>query len=290
MKKFGDEQEAMKKSLKKNEQSISNLSSQQDDLYRVVTDLEAEVDRLEGFSRRNNIKFYGIPEEVGVTEADCVVAVKNILDTYIPEKQWEPDVVERAHRLGKPNPKNPHPRPIIAKFQRWGDAMRLMKDREARNDMEHDGVRAAQDLTRRQTQKLKRLRNEGMTAYYVNGKLRCHDNPKNDDRRADNCRPGDPGLFTNTDLDTPPDAVQEQPINEAEIACDVSDTQGHGCDTVENSSRNPGQSDVGNRRVTRSAHRQGQRDLTLGGGKRGGGYSTYIRNVRETPTRAGNGE
>jgi hypothetical protein len=85
MKKFGDEQEAMKTSLKKNEQSISNLSSQQDDLYRVVTDLEAEVDRLEGFSRRNNIKFYGVPEEVGDTDADCVVAVKNILDTYIPD-------------------------------------------------------------------------------------------------------------------------------------------------------------------------------------------------------------
>lgn len=291
MKKFGDEQETMKKSLKKNEQSISNLSSQQDDLYRVVTSLEAEVDRLEGFSRRNNVKFFGIPEEVGDTDADCVVAVKNVLDTYIPQKQWEPDVIERAHRLGKPNPKNPNPRPIIAKFQRWGDAMRLMKDREARSDMEHDNLRAAQDLTRRQTQKLKQLREEGKTAYYTNGKLRFHDNPRNnDDRRADNRRPGGPGLLTNTDSETPPDHEQRQPISEVEIERDVSDTQGHSRDTEENSGRNSGQSDARDKRVTRSANRQGHKDMTLGGDSGGGGYSAYIRNVRGTPTRAGNSE
>lgn len=107
-----------------------------------------------------------------------------------------------------------------------------------------------------------------------------------------NSRPGDPSLLTNTDLEKAPVAVQERLISDAEIVSNVSDTQGHGCENVEKPVRNPGHSDARGGRTTRSANRQGQRDLPLGGGggakDKGEGYSTYIRSVRATPTRAGN--
>lgn len=100
----------------------------------------------------------------------------------------------------------------------------------------------------------------------------------------------DPSLLTNTDLEKAPVAVQERLISDAEIVSNVSDTQG--CENVEKPVRNPGHSDARGGRTTRSANRQGQRDLPLGGGggakDKGEGYSTYIRSVRATPTRAGN--
>ncbi|KAL8620005.1 hypothetical protein ACOMHN_015287 [Nucella lapillus] len=111
----------------------------------------------------------------GEEQEDCVEVVRYVLETYIPEKTWDPDVIERAHRLGKPNSHNRNPHPIIAKFQRWGDAMRVMKDHAAREGMEKGGLRVAQDLTRRQAARLRDLRSVGKMGYFVNGKLRVKD-------------------------------------------------------------------------------------------------------------------
>ncbi|KAL8572214.1 hypothetical protein ACOMHN_049390 [Nucella lapillus] len=106
---------------------------------------------------------------IGHFHMDCAEVVRYVLETYIPEKTWDPDVIERTHHLGKPNSHNHNPRPIIAKFQRWGDAMRVMKDRAAREGMEKDGLRVAQDLTRRQASRLRDLGSEGKMGYFVNG-------------------------------------------------------------------------------------------------------------------------
>lgn len=186
---FGKEQEQLKKAIedlgsdvtetkvevKTNQEAIRVLGVKQNDMFDIVAELESEIDRLEGYSRRNNIKLFGIPEEPVDKTENCAEAVLNVLNTYVPEMKWEPDVIERAHRLGTRNPQNPNPRPIIAKFQRWGDAMRLMQDREARTNMQTNGLRAAQDLTRRQSMRLRQLREEGKIGYYVSGKLRIKD-------------------------------------------------------------------------------------------------------------------
>lgn len=186
---FGAEQEQMKEtvtglcselkgvknSVQKHERAIGDVSVKQDRLNQTIESLEAEIDRLEGFSRRNNVKFFGIPEASPGEREDCAETVTNLLQTYMPDVTWGPETIERAHRLGKFIPGRPHPRPIIAKFQSWRDAIRVMKDRDARNDMEHDGVRAAQDLTRRQVERLKSVRAEGKVGYFVNGKLHVRD-------------------------------------------------------------------------------------------------------------------
>ncbi|KAL8593160.1 hypothetical protein ACOMHN_009815 [Nucella lapillus] len=159
LRRFKTDQEAMQKSIadlcqdvkdtkqgvQQNTEAITRLSTKQDDIRNTVGYLETEIDRLEGFSRHNNIKLFATGEE----QEDCAEVVRYVLETYIPEKTWDPDVIERAHRLGKPNSHNRNPHPIIAKFQRWGDAMSVMKDHAARDGMEKGGLRVAQDLTRR---------------------------------------------------------------------------------------------------------------------------------------------
>ena len=196
---FGQEQETLKKTVnelfndvketkdgvKQNEQAIRKVSAKQTEIQDTVDRLEVELDRLETFSRRNNVKLFGIPEYGGMGREDCAETVRDILQTYLPSKSWAPDSIERAHRLGPPNPQNPNPRPIIVKFQRWADAMALMKDRHARDDMNNGGIRTAQDLTKRQAAKLRELRNDGKRGFYVNGKLRIRtDSPGSPERHA----------------------------------------------------------------------------------------------------------
>lgn len=88
-------------------------------------------------------------------------AVKNVLQKYIPEQEWHSDVIERAHHLGKPNSRNQNARPIIVKFQRWGDAMILMKNCAARGDMERDGLRVSQDLDKVAVQTVTEIERQG---------------------------------------------------------------------------------------------------------------------------------
>jgi len=296
LKQFGVEQEEMKKTVnglcsevadtkkgvQRNERCINNLNTKQDELLTTVSNLEMEIDRLEGFSRRNNIKLFGIPEEVGDTDEDCAEAVRNVLQTYVPENEWSPDVIERAHRLGKPNPRNPNPRPIIAKFQRWGDAMRLMKDREARADMQNDGLRAAQDLTRRQSMKLKQLRDEGKTGYYVNGRLRTNPqvHPRNNDHRSNDRNrhvAGNSGVFTNNATESPHDETELQPINTQEIVSDVTAGSERASD-----SGNPMARDNNIGPLTRSASRAPRYAVGDSNKSKNGAASVFIPRTRNS--------
>ena len=49
--------------------------------------------------------------------------------------------------------------------------MQLMTNRDARASMEKDGLRVAQDLTRRQSAQLRSLREEGKVGYFSKGRL-----------------------------------------------------------------------------------------------------------------------
>lgn len=273
LRRFGAEQAELKKTVaglcrdvnatergvQKNEEAIIGLATKQDHMNKTVSDLEAEIDRLEGFSRRNNVKIFGIPESSQEEEKDCAESVRHVLATYIPEKTWDRDVIERAHRLGKPNPRNSNPRPIIAKFLRWGDAMRLMKDRGARADMGRDGLRAAQDLTKRQSARLRTLRQEGKVGYFVNGRLQIRDEqrraavdrqPSLSSNRDTASGPGSPGLLTSDVTQLPPDPDHGQPTSDVGIVTDVTATQSH-----EDGSGNPVLGDDCQRPRTRSATR-----------------------------------
>nr|KAG5706088.1 hypothetical protein BaRGS_025710 [Batillaria attramentaria] len=60
---------------------------------------------------------------------------------------------------------------MIVKFSRWSDKIDLLRSRDARDAMRWDGYRLASDLTRKQTAEIQRLKNEGKSGYYRNGKL-----------------------------------------------------------------------------------------------------------------------
>ena len=74
--------------------------------------------KLESHSRRNNLIFYGIPEEMNETSVKTESLLFSFLEDELKLKEDDIDgiSIERAHRLGKRNANGEKPRPIIAKF------------------------------------------------------------------------------------------------------------------------------------------------------------------------------
>ena len=128
--------------------------------------LEEEVERQERYSRRSNVLLYGMKEEAGESFDRCTARVIKTLRRHFPQKDWNETDVERAHRLGPLSRKSDRPRPVIIKFQRWRDAIIIMRDKEGRNLM-----RDSDGLTKQQRDTLSQLRNQGKHAYFAKGKL-----------------------------------------------------------------------------------------------------------------------
>ena len=87
--------------------------------------LEKKYLHLETYSRRENLKFAGIPESEGESQEDTrgilVEFLSNQLGFHLPEEIE----FQRIHRIGK---KGDRPRVIIARFLRYADRERVMKN------------------------------------------------------------------------------------------------------------------------------------------------------------------
>nr|KAG5701748.1 hypothetical protein BaRGS_004350 [Batillaria attramentaria] len=97
--------------------------------------------------------------------------VLDILCEAMPDKEWKPEDIIRAHRIGDKasGTENSKPRPLIAKFARWAEKMNLLtKGREA---LRRKGIAVSADLTTSQSQTLRKYRNDGINAYYKGDKL-----------------------------------------------------------------------------------------------------------------------
>ena len=130
------------------------------------------IDRLEAFSRQNNIKFFNVHEEDFESYTISARKVVQLLNRFYPCKTWSLDDVDRAHRLGQRRGSSAYPRPLIARLHRWSDKMTVLNDRDARQDMARTlQVRVAGDLTSRQQAIIRRERGEGRHAFFRNGRL-----------------------------------------------------------------------------------------------------------------------
>jgi hypothetical protein len=146
--------------------------------------MSGEMDRLEEFSRRDNLRMFGVPSVSSKEREDyddCCYAVCNVLNSVDRSgREWTDKDIVRAHRVGQA--RSGEPKPMIVKFTQWRDKMRLITDRDFRAKLERDGVRVANDLTRRQMDLVAEARREGKAAFFVKGKMTI--GPKRDDHRA----------------------------------------------------------------------------------------------------------
>lgn len=109
------------------DQEIKDLSqSVQDNVqYKELCDVMDKVDDLENRSRRNNVRFQGIPEGEEKRFKDTEEFIENFVKNNL-KVNILPGSVQRAHRVGPQ--KNPaQPRAIVAQFQNYKDKEAAVK-------------------------------------------------------------------------------------------------------------------------------------------------------------------
>jgi len=170
-----------------NKCEIDRLIQVNERTNQLVFSLQEEVDKLASHSRRNNLKFFGVAESGEQESYDkCRDTILNILNEFVVDKAWYPNDIDRAHRLGRKK-NSSHPRPIIVRFHRWADAMKVLNNKEARDYMRAAGLRVASDLTPSQTEKLREMKKQGQIAFYRSGKLHTKSRNAEQNNGHQNC-------------------------------------------------------------------------------------------------------
>ena len=161
------------------EKGVKYIDSDLDD-FKVKTNediasLHKKLLYQEAYSRRENLKFLNIPEQVenaGEGGHEVRENTKEVVYSFMEDKLQISDArkieFQRLHRNGKTSGKKP--RPILVRFLRFTDRERVLK--HARNlkdtpyaiheDLPYEIV----ECRRQQMKKLKRARENGQTAYF----------------------------------------------------------------------------------------------------------------------------
>ena len=141
-----------------------------------VEKLEAELDKLEAYSRRENVIIYGIDEEKpNESYTDCKKSVLNLLQVHVDigERIWSERDLVRSHRLRKAENRPPEePRPMIVRFLHWQDKLSVTA---ARDTLLQAGYKVANDLTVRQRELVRQAYAQGKTGFFQQGKFVMRD-------------------------------------------------------------------------------------------------------------------
>ncbi|KAK7499843.1 hypothetical protein BaRGS_00008934 [Batillaria attramentaria] len=103
---------------------IADSKRMEEELKRIATEAKLEASLahrrtsdLEQYTRRNNIRVFGVEETDKETPADCEAKVIKVLHDKMGLRQVNGDHIEIAHRTGqKPESHTDPPRPIIVRF------------------------------------------------------------------------------------------------------------------------------------------------------------------------------
>ena len=114
----------------------ADMAATEDRLKDTMTELDEKMDRLEAYSRRQNLKFFEIPMSDNDNRTGSVQKVLQALPTAMPGKNWSEDHTVRAHRLGsddqnlqnQQNGQGRREKPMIVRFTRWHDKMDFLTD------------------------------------------------------------------------------------------------------------------------------------------------------------------
>ena len=142
-----------------------------------VSECRKQVLYLEAYSRRENLKFDGIPELVETTDQQNVTShedTKNVLANFMENVLGIEDAKDiefpKVHRMGKPRMDGNGSRTIIARFLRFPDKERVFKcGRKLKGTdykMFEEIPKELHELRKQQMDKLKQTRKDRKRAFF----------------------------------------------------------------------------------------------------------------------------
>ncbi|OCT56386.1 hypothetical protein XELAEV_18000164mg [Xenopus laevis] len=106
---------------------------------QLIQELQEKVDDLENRSRRNNLRFLGIPESVQAADLAAYILTKLCPALQLPRALADTGI-ERAHRLGGERPQNRNStRPVIARFLNYIDKELVLQAYRKIRDLQVQG-------------------------------------------------------------------------------------------------------------------------------------------------------
>lgn len=146
----------LQKTIEFNNEVISELKSALVKRDEKIEALEAKVDELEQYQRRQCLRIFGVEEQEAEDTDKLVMEVgKRIgVDVNIMD-------IDRSHRIGRRDVGNDRPRPIIVKFVSYRKRSEVFKNKRL---LKKTGVTIREDLTRIRHNILK----EAITKFGVN--------------------------------------------------------------------------------------------------------------------------
>ena len=165
--------------LQKKEEDIEEMKSRTKGLDGRLKKIEEEVEHQQITNRQDNVVFFGVPEKEGRESSDeCASTMVTLLNQHDPLKRWKSDDMARVQRVGKKEretdregSESGRPRPVLVRFVRGSDKRRLISSRTLRKELYKANVTMNDDLTVKQRDTLKQLRDDGWVAYYRGTRL-----------------------------------------------------------------------------------------------------------------------
>ena len=191
VKKLEKNVEEIEEGLQYNEEDVRDLQRDNKKLEHKVYDLKKQLLYMETYSRRENIKFFGVPENTECNMEEGSAEQYQFLEEKLKIEQPRQKIeFQRIHRLDKPN--SFKPRPIIARFLRYSDR-ELIMEKACKHLKGHQDFHVFEDIPKElyelrklQMKKLKEAREKGHKArfskanldkLFVNGKCVAPDQP-----------------------------------------------------------------------------------------------------------------
>ena len=145
--------------------TIYQLKDETDNIKIHLEDTKTRLDYLDDQSRRNNLKFSGIPESYGENWEQCQAKVTKLLCAKMKMANVP---LERVHRIGKPTDNKP--RDIVAKFKAFSNRNAVYRGRRmligTHVFINVDLGPATLEARRRQLGALKEARDNGKIAFF----------------------------------------------------------------------------------------------------------------------------
>ena len=146
---------------------IEHLNEQSENNSSKLEQLEEELEKIQVARLSSNMRFFGL--DIKENEQEQVI-IDTVFKQACPAEKWEPDDIKSAHVITVKDKSKPPL--IIAKLRYDDDKFKIYK---GRSELRKYGIRVGDDLTKRQRDKLKLLKNKGKTGYYYKGKLHVRD-------------------------------------------------------------------------------------------------------------------
>ena len=150
----------LQKRLKKSDQKIEELKTENEKLKQVLNINILEIDNLQQYSRRENIKIHDIPEPKDKKDDGEKVVVELAEKLGVTLESYD---IQRAHRLGKIRSPRAKSRPIIAKFVKYkhrNDILFSKSKLKECNDEKFKNAFITEDLTPLRSKLLNYVKND----------------------------------------------------------------------------------------------------------------------------------